>query len=62
MKAITLIIVLLCVYALFYKFYASFIISKILVTDQKDKHLHLNLEMIMIINQQINGFYLDIIL
>jgi len=35
MKAITLIIILLCVYALFYKFYASFIISKILVIDPK---------------------------
>ena len=33
MKAITLIIIALCVYALFYKFYAAFIISKILVID-----------------------------
>ena len=33
MKAVTLIIIALCVYALFYKLYAAFIISKILVID-----------------------------
>jgi len=35
MKAIPLIIIALCIYALFYKFYAAFIISKILVIDPK---------------------------